>query len=840
MIRVLELISVPNHSKDSFILIKFNPLSSCPEIVSVHWSFWCNSLNWTYLYDADGFLQFRVLIRVLELISVPNHSKDSFILIKFNPLSSCPEIVSVHWSFWCNSLNWTYLYDADGFLQFRVLIRVLELISVPNHSKDSFILIKFNPLSSCPEIVSVHWSFWCNSLNWTYLYDADGFLQFRVLIRVLELISVPNHSRDSFILIKFNTLSSCPEIVSVHWKLGSNSLNWTYLYDADVFLQFRVLIQVLELISVPNHSKDSFILIKFNSLSSCPEIVSVHWKLGSNSLNWTYLYDADVFLQFRVLIRVLELISVPNHSKDSFILIKFNPLSSCPEIVSVHWSFCCNSLNWTYLYDADGFLQFRVLIRVLELISVPNHSKDSFILIKFNTLSSCPEIVSVHWSFWCNSLNWTYLYDADGFLQFRVLIRVLELISVPNHSKDSCILIKFSPLSSCPEIVSVHWSFWCNSLNWTYLYDGDVFLQFRVLIRVLELISVPNHSKDSFILIKFNPLSSCPEIVSVHWSFWCNSLNWTYLYDADGFLQFRVLIRVLELISVPNHSRDSFILIKFNTLSSCPEIVSVHWKLGSNSLNWTYLYDADVFLQFRVLIRVLELISVPNHSKDSCIIIKFNPLSSCPEIVSVHWSFWCNSLNWTYLYDADGFLQFRVLIRVLELISVPNHSKDSFILIKFNPLSSCPEIVSVHWSFWCNSLNWTYLYDADGFLQFRVLIRVLELISVPNHSRDSFILIKFNTLSSCPEIVSVHWKLGSNSLNWTYLYDADVFLQFRVLIRVLELISVPFHSKDSCIIIKFNPLSSCPEIVMSIGVFGVIHLIGHIFMMQMDSFNFGF
>ena len=28
-----------------------------------------------------------------------------------------------------------------------------------------------------------------------------------------------------------------------------------------------------------------------------------------------------------------------------------------------------------------------------------------------------------------NSLNWTYLDDADGFLQFRVLIRYLELIS---------------------------------------------------------------------------------------------------------------------------------------------------------------------------------------------------------------------------------------------------------------------------------------------------------------------------------------------------------------------------------------------------------------------------
>ena len=143
----------------------------------------------------------------------------------------------------------------------------------------------------------------CSSLNWTYLYDADGFLQFRVFIRVLELISVPNHSRDSFTLIKFNTLSSCPEIVNVHWNLGSNSLNWTYLYDPDGFLQFRVLIRVLELISVPNHSRDSFTLIKFNTLSSCPEIVSIHWNLGSNSLNWTYLYDPDGFLQFRVLIR---------------------------------------------------------------------------------------------------------------------------------------------------------------------------------------------------------------------------------------------------------------------------------------------------------------------------------------------------------------------------------------------------------------------------------------------------------------------------------------------------------------------------------------------------------
>ena len=220
----------------------------------------------------------------------------------------------------------------------------------------------------------------------------------------------------------------------------------------------------------------------------------------------------------------------------------------------------CNSLIWTYLYDADGFLKFRVLIRVREPISVLNESRDSFILIKFNTLSTWREIVSVHWSQRCNSLNWTYLPDADGFLKFRVLIRVLEAISGPNVSRDSLILIKFNTLTSWREIVCVHCILRCNSLNWTYLYDADGFLQFRVLIRVLEPISIRNESRDSFILIEFNTLSTLREIVSVHWSQWCNSLNWTYLYDADGFLQFRVLIRVLEAISGPNDSRDSLIL----------------------------------------------------------------------------------------------------------------------------------------------------------------------------------------------------------------------------------------------------------------------------------------
>ena len=121
------------------------------------------------------FIQFPILILNLDLISVPNHSRDSFILIKFNTFSSWREIVSVHSSQWCNSLNWIQLNDADGFLQFSILIRILGRTSVPKHTRDSFTLIKFNTFSSWREIVRVHSSQWCNSLNWIQLNDADVF-----------------------------------------------------------------------------------------------------------------------------------------------------------------------------------------------------------------------------------------------------------------------------------------------------------------------------------------------------------------------------------------------------------------------------------------------------------------------------------------------------------------------------------------------------------------------------------------------------------------------------------------------------------------------------------------
>ena len=41
------------------------------------------------------------------------------------------------------------------------------------------------------------------------------------------------------------------------------------------------------------------------------------------------------------------------------------------------------------------------------------------------------------------------------------------------------------------------------------------------------------------------------------------------------------------------------------------------------------------------------------------------------------------------------------------------------------------------------SPNWLNLYNADALFQFGVLIRILDVISIPNPTRDSFIIIKF-------------------------------------------------------------------------------------------------
>ena len=245
----------------------------------------------------------------------------------------------------------------------------------------------------------------------------------------------------------------------------------------------------------------------------------------------------------------------------------------------------------------------------------------------------------------------------------------------------------------------------------------------------------------------------------VNSNLWDNSLNWPNLYDADAFFQFRVLIQILEVISIPNHSRDTLTLIKLNTLHSSKGCVRVNSNLWYNSLNWPYLYNANAFFQFRVLSRILEVIYIQNHSRDTINLIKLNTLQTWKGCVRVNSNLWDNSLNWPNLYDADPFFLFRVLIQIIEGISIPNHSRDSYILIKLKTYHLWKGCVTVNSILWHNSPNWQYLYDADAFFQSRVLIRILEVISIPNHSRDTLTLIKLNTLHSSKGCVRVNSNL---------------------------------------------------------------------------------
>ena len=66
--------------------------------------------------------------------------------------------------------------------------------------------------------------------------------------------------------------------------------------------------------------------------------------------------------------------------------------------------------------------------------------------------------------------------------------------------------------------------------------------------------------------------------------------------------------------------------------------------------------------------------------------------------------------------------------------------------------------MSVNSYLWYDTLNWLNLYDADAFFQFRILNRVLELISIPNHSRDSFILIEFEYFTVMESVCECQFK----------------------------------------------------------------------------------
>ena len=65
----------------------------------------------------------------------------------------------------------------------------------------------------------------------------------------------------------------------------------------------------------------------------------------------------------------------------------------------------------------------------------------------------------------------------------------------------------------------------------------------------------------------------------------------------------------------------------------------------------------------------------------------------------------------------------------------------------------------VNTNLWYNSLICSNHYDADALFQFLVLIRILYDISIPNHSRDSFILITSEYFTLMERVCESEFKL---------------------------------------------------------------------------------
>ena len=82
--------------------------------------------------------------------------------------------------------------------------------------------------------------------------------------------------------------------------------------------------------------------------------------------------------------------SRPNFRSESFQrFIYFNKIGYFfhkRRVFKDHLGFVLPITRWIFLYDADVFFQFSVMIRILDLISDPNQSRVSYIEIQLGTL----------------------------------------------------------------------------------------------------------------------------------------------------------------------------------------------------------------------------------------------------------------------------------------------------------------------------------------------------------------------------------------------------------------------------------------------------------------------
>ena len=207
-----------------------------------------------------------------------------------------------------------------------------------------------------------------------------------------------------------------------------NRLNWIYLYDAYVFFRFRFWFGFYN--SFPLRiSPVIHIFQKLDTLSIGEEFVRSNGKYCYHPLNWIYLYDADVFFQFSILIRILELISGPNQSRHSYIIQKIGYFVHRRRVCKEQWELLLPPTKLDISLWCICFLSLSILIRIIYLISAPNQSSDSY-FSKIGYFVLRRRVCKEQWelllpsnksdiSLWCRCFLSIFDYDSDSRPHFR-------------------------------------------------------------------------------------------------------------------------------------------------------------------------------------------------------------------------------------------------------------------------------------------------------------------------------------------------------------------------------------------------------------------------------------
>ena len=165
-------------------------------------SIWCRCFLTIFDFDSDSRHHFR------------SESVQRFIYFnKFGYFVHKRRVCKEQWelvftftklgiSLWCRCFISIFDYDSDSRPHFR------------SESVQRFIFLKtigyfVHKRRVCMEQLELVLPI----TKWIFLCDADVFFQFSIMIRILYLTSDPNQSRDSYIIIKLDTLSIRVEFV---------------------------------------------------------------------------------------------------------------------------------------------------------------------------------------------------------------------------------------------------------------------------------------------------------------------------------------------------------------------------------------------------------------------------------------------------------------------------------------------------------------------------------------------------------------------------------------------------------------------------------------------------